>query len=165
MYKILQKSYNLHEDFPRPTKLEIKMNKIIILILLSLSYVTLAAENDQDFERLLAAIPEIAEPPAEIKSTNPTMKCLVDTPAFDHYGTGICFGVAWPYSTLVVFKIDYAPSNFTIIWSNPSCSQQSTYCSMSIQHYDPITLSATVLDNSNGTFTTTSATAYYEGYD
>jgi len=45
------------------------MNKIIILALLSLSFITFAAE-DQAYQRLLSAIPEIKQPPKQIKSTN-----------------------------------------------------------------------------------------------
>ncbi|MBL4773596.1 MAG: hypothetical protein JKX98_08360 [Alcanivoracaceae bacterium] len=138
--------------------------KIIILALLCLTFTTFAAE-DKAYQRLLSAIPEIEQPPEQIKSTNPAMKCLVDTPAFDRYRFGACISVGWAHTTSAVFKIDFLPSNFTIIWSNSSCNQQSSTCSVSISQYSSITMSATVLDNTNGTFTSTSATAYYEGFD
>ena len=142
------------------------MNKIIIILtLLIQSYATFAAENDLDKQRLLAAIPEIADNSVQTKSVVPAMKCLVDTPAWDNWGYGHCFSVGWARSTTAYFTIDNVPSNFTIIWSNSSCNSQSRSCELTIFQYQSKTLSATVLDNSNNTFTTTTATAHYEGFN
>ncbi len=142
------------------------MKKLILIPFLSLSALVSAEQKNDDSEQLMRAIPELAQ---ELQTANrsgaASMKCLVDTPAFDQFNTGFCFGASFANLATAVFVIDNAPSNFTILWSNSSCSAQSTYCSVPIRQYDSVNMSATVLNNANNTFTTTSATAYYEGFD
>ena len=109
---------------------------------------------------------ELADDVQTISSVSSArMKCLVDTPAYDIYRFGHCFSVGSSRTTKAVFTIDGGPSsNYRVYWSNSSCSQTSKTCMVDIRWYQRITMSADILDLSNGTFTSTSATARYEGY-
>lgn len=142
------------------------MKKLLLIPFLSLTTLVSAEQKEDYDEQLMKAIPELAEELQNVnKSGSSSMKCLVDTPAFDQFNTGFCFGASFANITTAVFMINNPPANYTILWSNSSCSSQSTYCSVPIRQYDSVNMSATVLNNANNTFTTTSATAYYEGFD
>lgn len=94
-----------------------------------------------------------------------TMKCFVDTPAYDHYRINVCFAAGHSRTTTAVFAIDGGPStNYKVYWSDSRCSQSSKTCMLPIRWYETITLSADVLDLSSGTFSSSSASATYEGY-
>ncbi|PWK51904.1 hypothetical protein [Pleionea mediterranea] len=97
-------------------------------------------------------------------SGSATMKCLVDTPAWDNWGYGRCFSVGHARSTTAYFQIEGGPSNFRVYWSDSRCSQNSKSCSLPIYQYQSINLTADVLDLSNNSFSSVSATAHYEGY-
>ncbi|GAB4186229.1 MAG: hypothetical protein Tsb002_10520 [Wenzhouxiangellaceae bacterium] len=124
------------------------------------------AMSPELMEKIAQNMPELVEDDGanSTRSSHPRMKCFVDTPAFDQFTYGSCFSVGSAQFTTAVFRIDNVPSNFTIIWSDSSCSSSSRDCSLPIRWYQTINLSATVLDNSNNTFSTTSATARYEGF-
>jgi len=112
----------------------------------------------------IKSVPELSEGNQIVaSSTNPTMKCLVDTPAWDSWGTSYCFSAGFARSATAYFQIDNMPSNFTVYWSDSRCGLTSSSCALSIVNYQQITLSATVLNHSTGTFSTTSSTAHYEG--
>lgn len=120
---------------------------------------------EQDFQYALKALPEAAddlENNAFNKSSTIRMKCYVDTLAYDQYTYNYCFSAAWPRTTTAVFAIDAVPAGSTIIWSDNSCSSSNSVCFVPIRHYQTKTVTATVL-KPNGTYTTVSATAEYEG--
>ncbi|MCW8877525.1 MAG: hypothetical protein OQK04_05765 [Kangiellaceae bacterium] len=96
-------------------------------------------------------------------SSSPKMKCLVDTPAWDLWGSPFCFSAGFARSTTAYFQIDNMPSNYTVNWSDSRCSSTSRTCALPIRTYQSISLSATVLNHGNNTFTQTSSTAEYEG--
>jgi len=125
--------------------------------------------NKDELDKLVLALPELAEDgkdDPQTRSGSAAMKCFVDTPAFDLYTFGGCFSSGTAPITTAVFKIDGEPSNFTIIWSDSRCGTSSTsdLCLLPIRQYQSLTLNATVLNNDTGTFSTTSATAWYEGF-
>ncbi len=123
--------------------------------------------SPEQFDQALLALPELAEDlqkPEQNRSGAASMKCFVDTPAFDQFTTGFCFSNWTTFTTTAVFRIDNEPSNFTIIWSDSRCSSSSDTCLLPIRHFQTITLNATVLNNDNNTFSTTSATARYESF-
>ena len=121
--------------------------------------------SEAEFEQAAAAaLPELSQPAEQIRSSSASMSCFVDTPAFDQFTTGFCFSVGTAFMTTAVFRIDNPPSNFTILWSDSRCSSNSLTCFLPIRHFQTITLSATVLNNSNNTFVNTSATARYESF-
>ena len=93
------------------------------------------------------------------------MKCLVDTPAKDHWGYERCFSVGVARTATAVFLIEGAPANFKIIWSDSNCKQNSATCRIPIFQYQTLTVSAYVLDMENMTFDMVHATAMYEGFD
>lgn len=115
----------------------------------------------------LQALPELLDDSADsnqIRSGgSPRMKCFVDTPAFDNFTFGFCVSAHSAFSTSAVFRVDDLPADFTIIWSDSRCNQNSSTCILPIRQYQQVTLSATVLNHGNNTFSTTSATAIYEG--
>lgn len=117
-------------------------------------------------EKIAKNIPELVEDKGNntTRSGNARMKCFVDTPAFDQFTYNICFSVGSAQTTSALFRIDNVPSNFTILWSDSRCNSSSRDCSLPISWYQTINLSATVLNNSNNTFTTTSTIASYEGF-
>lgn len=99
------------------------------------------------------------------EQTGASMKCFVDTQAYDKYRSGHCYSVGNSRTATAVFKIDGGPdSNFRVHWSDKRCSKTSKNCFLPISWFHSITVSADVLDLSNGTFISTSATAEYEGY-
>ncbi len=113
---------------------------------------------------ILAAIPELGDEVMTTSSTTSSMRCLVDTNKLDSWGSPTCrswvFGS--PFYTTAVFEIVNPPANFTINWSDSSCSQSSTQCVLPISFLtSPLSVSADVLDNSTQTFVHTSATANY----
>jgi hypothetical protein len=112
----------------------------------------------------IKSVPELADT-KQVFASSPSMKCLVDTPAWDMWGTGTCFSSGFARTTSAYFQIDNAPSNYTVYWSDSRCSSSSLTCVLPIRTYQRITLSATVLNHSNNTFSTTSAKAIYEGMD
>ncbi len=122
--------------------------------------------EEQDYELTLKALPELAD---DIKNSSLNksaairMKCYVDTAAYDLYTYDFCFSAALPRTTSAVFSIDNVPAGSTVIWSNSSCNS-SSFCIIPIRHYQPLSVNATVL-KPNGTYSTVSATAYYEGFD
>jgi len=94
------------------------------------------------------------------------MECFVDTPAWDDFRPGGCMSVGWRRKTTAVFRVQGgADTNFRIYWSHSACSQTSKTCFVPISQYQAITVSADVLDLSNSSFFTVSATARYEGLD
>jgi hypothetical protein len=114
----------------------------------------------------IKSVPELGDSKqVSAASSASSMKCLVDTPAWDNWGVGRCFSAGFARTTSAYFQIDNAPSNYTVYWSDSRCSSSSLSCVLPIRTYQRITLNATVLNNSNNTFTTTSATAMYEGMD
>ncbi len=132
---------------------------------LAVSAIAQPTEEDGLTEELLfKAMPELNSPPVATKSSNAVMKCYVDTPAFDVPTVGNCFSVGWAVTTSAVFSIDNAPSSYTVLWSDSSCSSSSLYCVVPIRQYQSKTISATVLDHSDNTFSQTQATAHYEGF-
>ncbi|MCF6300208.1 MAG: hypothetical protein L3J52_03680 [Proteobacteria bacterium] len=144
----------------------ITRSTIVILAFLGTSAM---AKEDVDSqlqeERLLAAMPEFAQDKDQTLkfSSNPKMKCFVDTPAWDNYRYGFCLSIGWAFTTTALFKIDNVPSDFTILWSDSRCSSTRTSCTLPISQYQSIVLNATVLNNANNTFSNTTATASYEG--
>ncbi len=121
----------------------------------------------EEYEQAALALPELDEgiqKPGQTRAAA-SMKCFVDTPAFDLFTTGYCHSSGNPRTTTAVFRIDNEPANFTILWSDSRCSSSSDTCFLPIRHFQQITLSATVLNNANNTFSTTSATAHYESFD
>ena len=96
------------------------------------------------------------------KSSAIRMKCFVDTPAYDVYTYDFCASAAAARTTTAVFKIDNVPAGSTISWSNSHCQSNNSLCFVPIRQFRSITVNATVL-KPNGTYTTVSATAEYEG--
>ncbi len=97
-------------------------------------------------------------------SASATMSCYVDTPAYDIFKQNYCdaFIANGPHKTTAVFRIDNPPANLnSVIWSDSSCSQNSTICLVDIQAHRPLTMSATVL-KTDGTYYQVSARADYE---
>ncbi|MEW5248547.1 hypothetical protein [Microbulbifer discodermiae] len=135
------------------------MNKIkqslcaVLLLSLSISGISNAQEvRDSNSAEVLGA-------------GSPLMECFVDTALYDEYATPICWGLETRPDRLTTnanFRIRNVPSDFTILWSDDRCSSDRNVCILRIRVYRPITLEAVVLDNSNGTFTSVSATAFYE---
>ncbi len=127
-----------------------------------------AQQFDQEaLDQAMPALPEVSDAQSkgsQNRSSNPRMKCFVDTPAFDLFTFSVCISSGTAFTTSAVFQIDSPPSNFTILWSDSRCNSNLTTCVLPIRQYQQVTLSATVLDNSNNTFTNTSATAFYEGF-
>ncbi len=121
--------------------------------------------EQEDFELALKALPEVADDlengPMQ-KSTAIKMKCYVDTPAYDLYTYNYCASVGAARTTTAVFKVDNVPAGSTINWTNNNCSSNNSLCFVPIRQYQTITVSATVL-KPNGTYSTVSATAEYEG--
>jgi len=110
----------------------------------------------------IKAVPELSDN-VSVQAGSLSMRCLVDTPAWDLWGTGYCFSTGSARTATAYFQIDNAPSNYTVIWSDTRCSGTSLSCALPIRQYQTIKLDATVLNNSNNTFEQTSATAHYEG--
>jgi len=124
-----------------------------------------AGINEMELQQI---IPELQETPAQDKVSGPRMWCMVDTPRWDTGGYGFCLSGGFQLYATAVFRVDNAPANSTIYWSGPdgtisSCSSSSNVCSFPIRAMHSVTTTATVLDHSTGTFTTTTATAHYEG--
>ncbi len=120
---------------------------------------------EQDFEYALKALPELAddlESNNANKSSATQMKCYVDTLAYDLFTYNYCFSAAWPRTTTAVFAIDNVPAGSTINWSNSNCNANNSVCFVPIRQYQSITVNATVL-KPNGTYSSVSATAEYEG--
>ncbi len=134
-------------------------NKMNIGLLASLALATtFTFSKGNDVPELQGAEVYAAGSPAK-------MKCLVDTPAWDSWGYGNCFSVGFARTTTAFFQIDGGPSNnFIVYWSDSRCSQSSKSCSLPIMQYRSVNLSAHILDLSNNTFESTSATAMYEGF-
>lgn len=120
----------------------------------------------EEYGQLSSALPEIADDDAKVDEvrSGALMKCFVDTPAFDNFTSPFCFSNGTAFTTSAVFRIDGEPSNFTILWSDSSCSSSSDTCVLPIRQFETINLSATILDNNNNTFANVSATARYEGF-
>jgi|GEM_PF-4628003 len=111
----------------------------------------------------VAASPELNESTVFAKSSSVSMKCLVDTPKWDRWGSPRCFSGSTSFYATAYFSIDNLPSNYTVYWSDTSnCSSNAGSCSVRIRSGQTITMSATVLDHSNNTFSTTTAYASYE---
>jgi len=124
------------------------------------------ALNSESPEYLLKLFPEMYEPAANDEQfASGGMSCLVETIGFDIYEANGCFADSPRPSTLAFFRIDGAPSNFRVLWSDSRCNPNRTICSVPIFPLRPVTMSATVLNLSNNTFFTASATARYEGFE
>jgi len=121
--------------------------------------------NSQSNEVMNQSFPELLETkgPVDTRASG-GMSCFVDTPAFDVFTAGACFSIGFAPSTTAVFRITNRPSNFRVIWSDNRCNQNSDTCFLPISFFQTINLSATVLNLSNNTFFTASATANYEGF-
>ncbi|MCO7224183.1 hypothetical protein [Pleionea sp. CnH1-48] len=123
----------------------------------------LANANDDSFKNMPELVADDRNEATTLNAST-SMKCYVDTAAFDHFSNGFCFAASWNRTTTAVFRIDGGPStNFRIYWSDSRCSQTSKTCMLPISWYQRINLSADILDLSNGTFSSASATAMYEG--
>lgn len=134
-------------------------------VLASVSYAN-DGFSQKEYENLFKSDPEFTAPTADaVRAGSSSMSCYVDTPAFDYFTTGSCFSAGFSRTTTAVFRIDNLPSNYSIDWHNSNCNDNNDTCFLSISHYQTITLSATVFNNSNSTFQNVSATAHYEGYD
>lgn len=148
----------------------ISFGAIIAFCFTSLIGITTADQpmDQKEFDQALQALPELAEDLASSAQIgvggSPRMKCFVDTPALDIFTFDSCFSVGAARTTTAVFRIDNMPANFTIIWSDSRCNSSSATCFLPIRQFRPLTLNATVLDNDNFTFSRTSATAEYEGF-
>ena len=91
------------------------------------------------------------------------MACYIDTPAYDHFNDNACFAVGTS-SSVAVFRVENVNTSlYTIYWSEPSCTTNSTYCTVSISPGQQKTVTAYLYFNPEpeGAFTY-SATAYYE---
>lgn len=120
---------------------------------------------EEDFALALRALPEAADDldnGASNKSTAIRMKCYVDTPAYDLYTHDFCISAGAARTTTAVFKIDNVPAGSSIIWSNSHCQANNSLCFVPIRQYRSITVNATVL-KPNGSYSSVSATAEYEG--
>ena len=105
---------------------------------------------------------ELAEQRVSIESASTSMRCMVDTVKYDRWGiNGWCMSASSERYATAYFKIDNAPSNFYVYWSDSRCNGLSTSCALPIISNSSITLSADVLNKSNNTFTSTAATAEY----
>ena len=111
------------------------------------------------------AAPELLQQSQTIQaaSASPKMRCLVDTPAWDYWGSPFCASAGFARYTTAYFQIDNMPSNYIVDWSDDRCNSSSSSCSLPIRNYQTITLTARVLNEDNNTYTTTTATANYEG--
>jgi len=144
-----------------------KMSALASLCVAGLFNSALAKELtvEEDFALALKALPEAADDldnsPMN-KSSAIRMKCFVDTPAYDLYTYDFCASAGAARTTTAAFKIDNVPAGSTISWSNSHCHSNNSLCLVPIRQYRTITVSATVL-KPNGTYTTVSATAEYEG--
>ncbi|MEX2499631.1 MAG: hypothetical protein WD397_12245 [Wenzhouxiangellaceae bacterium] len=121
------------------------------------------SDEDALLERF---VPELKDSSSQTQFTTASataMSCLVDTPSFDQWGSPQCFSIGSATFATAFFRIDNPPSNFTILWSDSRCDSSKTMCSVPIRMFHPITMDATVLNNSNNTFVQVSATAWYEG--
>ncbi|WP_196141188.1 hypothetical protein [Aliikangiella sp. G2MR2-5] len=127
------------------------------------------SKSDNDFgisAKDLKNVPELSETSSFVSTSSATsMRCLVDTPAWDRWGSPRCFSAGMARYATAYFQITDAPSNYTVYWSDSRCSSTSLSCSLPIRTYQTINLSATVLNNSNSTFVKVSASAHYEGLD
>lgn len=123
--------------------------------------------SDQEYSEFLdqaaQSMPELNEKSDQQTRSGSGMSCYVDTLAFDVFTSGYCFSAGNATTTSAVFRIDNPPSNYTILWSDSRCSSSNTLCILPIRRYQSYTISATILNNANNTFTTASATAEYEG--
>lgn len=118
--------------------------------------------DEKDLLSLPELVDSIESQNSAVRAGNIRMKCYVDTPAYDHFTYGSCFTGGYAPVTLAVFFIDNVPAGSQVIWSNGSCTANSNYCMLPIRTYGTVSLNATVL-KPNGTYSQTSATAYYEG--
>ncbi len=121
------------------------------------------AEDNSITSADLKASPELQASDTPSATGAASIKCLVDTPKWDRWGSPNCFSAGFARTTTAFFQIDNAPSNYTVYWSDSRCSSTSTSCALPIRTYQSITINATVLDNSNNTFVTLQSRANYEG--
>jgi hypothetical protein len=145
------------------------MNKYIkSLIALTMASAVAASVQAKDDNAITAAdlkaVPELQQAQQTMSSSGASMRCLVDTPAWDYWGSPECFSAGFARSATAYFQIDNGPSNYTVYWSDSRCSSSSLSCVLPISAMRSITLTANVLNHSNNTFATVSATAYYEDY-
>ncbi|NVJ50907.1 MAG: hypothetical protein HWE13_10905 [Gammaproteobacteria bacterium] len=139
-------------------KMKIKMAAIASVCLIS------SVVSAKGKELLVPEVEEALNAP-QIQSLTASMKCLVDTPAWDNWGSPNCFSAGFARTTTAFFQIDGGPSsNYRVYWSDSRCSSSSKSCSLPIRQYQTLRLSADVLDLSNNTFSTVQATAHYEGF-
>lgn len=92
------------------------------------------------------------------------LACYIDTPAYDTFSPNACFAVGTS-SSVAVFKVQNVnTAYYDIYWSEPSCTTNSVYCTVSISPGQSKTVSAYLVFRiePEGYFTYT-ATAYYEG--
>lgn len=134
------------------------------VLLIQLSTTASANDGPSDLE-LYNRLPEVN---AEEKGSNNRMggtfmDCIVDTINYDITGNP-CFSSGTETFASAFFTIHNLPSNYTIIWSDSRCSQTHFVCVLPIRMFRTLHVSATVLNNDNGTFTNVSADAYYEGF-
>ncbi len=91
------------------------------------------------------------------------MSCFVDTPDFDQFTSGYCFAVIWGVNqSTAVFRVDNPPANAHIHWDHPSCPSSTTFCSVPIQAFQFLTVSALVIDLDSSYHNTVQATANFE---
>lgn len=115
-------------------------------------------------KRDIAASPELAEE-SLMRSSSTSMRCLVDTPRWDQWGSPYCMSVGFARNATAFFQIQNPPANYQIIWSDSRCNSGSVSCALPIRTYQQISLSATVLNTTNNTYVTVQASAQYEGMD
>ena len=117
-------------------------------------------------EKDIAASPELSDENLKrAASTSASMRCLVDTPAWDRWGSPRCWSVGAARTATAFFSIQNTPTNYEIIWSDSRCSSNSKSCALPIFNYQSITVSATVKNTANNTYVDVQATAHYEGLD
>ncbi len=146
---------------------QFKINTLSALCIAAFCNMASAQEltPEEDFEMALLALPELADDiknPSVNKSAAVRMKCFVDTPAYDLFRYDACFSVGAARTTTAVFRVDNVPAGSSILWSDSNCTANNNTCFVPIRQYQTKNVSATVL-KPDGTYSTTSATAHYEG--
>ncbi|MGX5173171.1 hypothetical protein ACUR5C_03980 [Aliikangiella sp. IMCC44653] len=138
---------------------------LLISAAASFSFSAMASEKGIT-EADIKAAPELQQAnEMQMSSAATGIKCLVDTPRWDRWGSPNCFSVGSARTTTAYFQITNPPANYTIYWSHEGCNSGSATCNLPIRTYQTLVLSATVLDHSNNTFTQVESRAHYEGMD
>lgn len=95
------------------------------------------------------------------------MECMVDTAAYDQWGTGHCFSFEYTLDTasnVAIWRLKNVTKTISsVIWSDKTtgCSTSATQCSKAIRPYRTHTGTATILYTDN-TWEVVSAVAEFE---